>query len=445
MSGMENLSRPDAANRSVFTSIANLFALLATLSALGCLGGPSGSAPPADTLRIGTSGDYHPFSLALAPSQTDPRGFSIDLGEAYAASTGRRVEWVPFVWRTLARDLDEGRFDFALSGVTVRADRSIAGRFSLPVTVSGAVVLVPADGPLADVGTLAGPGLTFAVNAGGHLERTARALFPDARIVPVPDNGSVLDRLEGPGVDAVVTDSLEAPHWQTRRPGLRAIGPLTRDRKAAWFPVGSEDERARFDAWLQAAERDGTLAALRAKHALPADRTAETVAALLALLDDRLSLMTEVARVKQVMTRPIEDRPREATVLDRAAGSVANEAAARGLPAPDEAGIRAFYQAQIEAAKSIQRAWTRANPTSAEAPAPATALEAAAARLADDVRPALLDLGDRIAALLVEAAASDVDAPTRKAVGDALARHALPASDLEAIHASLERVLAADR
>ena len=82
MTGMENLSRLDTANRSVFAHFANLFALLAVFSALGCLGGPSGSAPPSETLRLGTSGDYHPFSLALAPAEASPRGFSIDLGEA---------------------------------------------------------------------------------------------------------------------------------------------------------------------------------------------------------------------------------------------------------------------------------------------------------------------------------------------------------------------------
>ncbi|MEM9177396.1 MAG: transporter substrate-binding domain-containing protein, partial [Myxococcota bacterium] len=274
--------------------------LLALLS-LGCLGRGSGSASGADPLRIGTSGDYRPFSVAVAGGETRTRGFSVDLGEAYAAATGRRVEWVPFAWRDLARDLAADRFDLALSGVTVRADRSIAGRFSLPVTVSGAVVLAPRAGALRDAEALDAPDLTFAVNAGGHLERTARALFPDATIVPVPENAAVLDRLDAPGIDAVVTDSLEAPHWQARRPGLRAIGPLTRDRKAAWFPIEHDTERARFDAWLLEAEEAGLLSMLRDRHGLPPDRTADVVPALLARLDERLSLMQEVARVKRVM------------------------------------------------------------------------------------------------------------------------------------------------
>ncbi len=40
-------------------------------------------------------------------------------------------------------DLGAGRFELALSGITIRPDRSLAGRFSLPLTTTGAVALVP--------------------------------------------------------------------------------------------------------------------------------------------------------------------------------------------------------------------------------------------------------------------------------------------------------------
>ena len=443
MSGIETLSPACDSFRVMRPPFAITFAFLFLLSLLGCQAPTGGSAPEAGVLRIGTSLDYRPFSHPAPDAAPEPRGFSIDVARTYAAATGRRVEFVPFRWPELAADLEGDRFDLALSGVTVRADRSIAGRFSLPVTVSGAVVLVPADSALEDARSLASPGLTFAVNAGGHLERTARALFSDARILPVANNASVLERIDDPEVDGVVTDSLEAPHWQARRGGLREIGPLTRDRKAAWFPIGSDAERARFDVWLMEAERDGTLAAIRRRHGLPADQTARPGRALLAVLDERLSLMTEVARVKQVMGRPIEDRPREAKVLDRAVAALAREAEARRRPAPNEDGVRTFYQAQIEAAKTIQRDWTNANPGHA-APSQDPAWLAAEDRLGAEVRPALLDLGDRIATLVVLTAASGEPAPGRSDVANALGRHSLPAADLDAIHASLERILSAD-
>ena len=246
MHEINDLSRVRYPNRAASLTFAITFAWISVLTGGGCLSSPIGSGTSRAALRVGTSGDYRPFSYATAASEAGMMGFSINLGTAYAEATGREIVWVPFAWPSLAEDLAARHFDLALSGVTLRADRSIAGRFSLPVTVSGTMVLVRADGELQEAEALTKPGLVFAVNAGGHLERTARSLFPEARIVPIPDNGSVLDRLSEPGIDAVVTDSLEAPHWLTLRPGLRAHGPLTRDRKAAWFPIGADAERARL-------------------------------------------------------------------------------------------------------------------------------------------------------------------------------------------------------
>ena len=106
--------------------------------------------------------------------------------------------------------------------------------------------------------------------------------------------------------------------------------------------------------------------------------------------------------------------------------------------------MRAFYRAQIEAAKSIQRAWTDAHPAEAAIPE-GPAWRAARARLSDDLRPALLDLGDRIASLLVLATTSDERPPSRERLGASLSRHALSASDLDALHVGLERLLDGNR
>lgn len=435
--------------------LAIAFAFLLAATIVCCRAPADGSAVHPAPLRVGTSGDYRPFSYSdpsgsnesspSSPSSESfrPRGFSIDLAEAWAADTGRTIAWVPFRWTTLADDLTQQRFDLALSGVTVRPDRSIRGRFSLPLTVSGAVVLVPAKariegeaGGLADEEALRRPGLTLAVNAGGHLERTARALFPHATVRPVPANADVLAQLDRPGVDAVVTDDLEAPHWLARRPDLRAIGPLTRDRKAAWFPIDRDALRLGFDRWLIEAEQSGSLARLRARHGLPPARTATPDAALLASLDERLSPMSEVARLKQVLGRPVEDRPREARVLAAALAAVAREARARGVAPPAVDATRALYRAQIEAAKEIQRRWMGAQPPPEESPSEAARAQART-RLESEVRPALIALGDRIAGLLVLAGASPAAKPSVEDVRVALSRHALPEDRIAALSRAL--------
>ena len=421
---------------------ANAFAfLVAVFSWAGCHTSASLEASHAE-LRVGTSGDYAPFSVAASAKGTEASartGFSVDVAGAYAADTNRRLTLVPFRWPELRADLEGGRFDFALSGVTVRPDRSIAGRFSHPLTRSGAIVLVVDADEARSRTDLDQPGRTIAVNAGGHLERTARRLFPNASVEAVPDNAAVLDRLDRDGVSAVVTDSLEAPHWMARREGLRAIGPLTRDRKAAWFPRHASEEAARFDAWLMSAEGDGRLAAMRARHGLPEVMTARPAAALLARLDERLSLMIEVAKTKWIRGVPVEDRPREARVLDAAVEAVAHAARRLDRPIPSSRAVRAFYAAEIEAAKAIQRRWIDARSEGPESGS--SAREAARARLGDEIRPALIVLGDRIAELVVQTIAAREPAPDAERLSRALARHELGTAEIDALTTSLGALL----
>jgi len=443
MSVLKNVSRRTNRSRPASISYAIAFALnlAALLLALGCsqTARLDASQDAKPELRVGTSGDYAPFSVREPHLSHVPRGFSIGVAEAYAKHTGREIRWIDFIWPNLAPDLAADRFDLALSGVTVRPDRSILGRFSLPLTISGAVALVPAESALKTRSDLSRMGVGIAVNAGGHLERTARKLFPEARVVPIATNAGVLGALDRDGISAVITDTLEAPHWQARRPGLRPIGPLTQDRKAAWFPVSREQEARRFDLWMLAAEKEGTLAALREQHGLPNARTATPTAALLSSLDERLSLMIDVAQAKQILGSPIEDLEREARVLAAAGRGIERAAEEYGTQAPPDAAIRDFYASQIEAAKSIQRTWT------AHAPPPAATTKDVQLRaqttLDQEIRPALIYLGDRIARLVSRVLAEGDRAPTRSELTLALARHNLPEARIDAIADAITALL----
>lgn len=70
------------------------------------------------------------------------------------------------------------------------------------------------------------------------------------------------------------------------------------------------------------------------------------------LIFERLSLMKQVAAFKFQKGLEIEDLAREALVLDKAA----SEAAEAGL---EVESIRPFFQALIEAAKTIQECWIK--------------------------------------------------------------------------------------
>jgi cyclohexadienyl dehydratase len=381
----------------------------------------SASAEPERVLRVGTSGDYSPFSL---DSGDGPEGFDIEVARKFAADQELQIEFVSFRWPELLEGLTAERFDVAMSGVTVRPERSVAGRFSVPVASSGAIALVQADSPYQSADDLRLPGIRLAVNAGGHLETIAHTRFPRATILAIPDNRAVLAALLDYKVDAVVTDDLEQSHWREQAPGLRALGPFSKDRKAYLWGIENAELARTLDAWMLARERDGTLAELRTEHLGPARPTVATpLGALLAAIDERLHLMPAVAAAKRRAGLPVRAPEREEKVL-AAAGASTSAAATQAESAPlPELRVRALFRAQIEAAIAVQQAVLSTPP---DPNAPTLDLET-------DLRPALLRIGDRIAWLLVRLPGpldpSDVDRQT----AEALDAHGLDSRHVAAI------------
>lgn len=344
----------------------------------------------AETLRVGTSGDYPPFSERR---DNDYRGFDIALARAYAADRGMKLEFVPFRWPKLLAGLEGGHFDVAFSGVTVRPERSAAGRFSVPVAESGAVALASTPERWNDAEALDRPHIRIAVNAGGHLERVARERFPRATLVAIPDNAAVLQALLDDQVDAVVTDTAEARLWREQAKSTAIFGPLTRDRKAPLVRADRAELAADLDDWLVDRELDGTLAALRREHLGESGgaAVAHPLSALLAAMDERLALMPSVGVVKRRSGLPLEVPEREEVVLDAATEAVLAAAAARDVKPPSVLLIRELFRAQLEAAKQVQ--WDALRDPDVALPDPLPDLEGA-------LRPALLRIGERIARLL---------------------------------------------
>jgi cyclohexadienyl dehydratase len=299
---------------------------------------PAAAGEPAGALRVGTSADYAPFSHAKN-ERADPEGFDVALVRAWAAERGRKIVFVRFHWQQLVSALAAGRFDVAASGVTVRPDRSVAGRFTVAVAETEAIALARNPERWGGSATLDRPQIRIAVNRGGHLEQVARASFPNATLVAVPDNDQVIELLIDEQVDAVVTDGAEAPLWEKRADQpLARIGPLSRDRKA-WLVRAEEPELAAdFDAWLLAREADGTIAKLREQWLgePKSARTAEPLRALLAALDERLALMPLVGVVKRRDGVALVVPEREKLVLERTLADLRAEAKRTGRKAPPD-------------------------------------------------------------------------------------------------------------
>jgi len=386
------------------------------------LAAASAAAEPA-TLRVGTSGDYAPFSSG--PSAT-AKGFDLDVARAFAADRGLALEVVRFRWPELESDLAAGRFDVAMSGVTVRPERSIAGRFSVPVAEASAVAIVRDSAKHASLDALDAPDVRIGVNAGGHLERAAQLRFPRATLVAIASNAAVPRALEQGLVDAVVSDDLEAPAWLHQAKGSELLDAFTRDRKAYLVRADRADLAADLDTWLLAREADGTLSRLRREHlgrAGPA--TATPLGALVAAIDERLSLMPLVAAAKRRGRLAIEVPARERDVQDRGAAAAAAAAKAAGLPPPSDDAVRALFAGLIGCAKEVQRT---------APPAPAGDADD---DLDDELRPTLLRIGEQIAFLLVRLPESTSPAAALVALRDGVRTPGVPESALPSLAAAI--------
>lgn len=144
--------------------------------------------------------------------------------------------------------------------------------------------------------------------------------------------------------------------------------------------------------------------------------------ALFDAINARLSYMQAVAAWKVDNDRPVEDLEREAVVLEAAR----DKAAELGLSGDNVGG---FFQAQIDAAKDIQTCWIER--WNAGAPRPDDVPD-----LIEEVRPALLKLGNEILGQMVVEKVGPAD---RHAFTAALTVDCLSA---EAEHALFDGLLA---
>lgn len=307
-------------------------------------------------LRVGTTGDYPPFSWR-DPATGQFLGSDIDQAQALAKSLGRRVQFVPTTWRTLQADLSAGRFDIAMGGVSVTPERSARGYFSRAYLQDGKTPIARcADvDRFQSIEQINRPAVRVIVNPGGTNDRFARAHLYQASLTVFNDNTAIFDEILEDRADVMVTDAIEARLQQRLRPGLCAVHPerpFDHSTKAYWM-VRNAKLRKQVDGWLATSLASGSATRTLDKwleHPWPRHVAADPVAVthLGNLVDERLSLMPDVARYKWNTGAAIEDPQREQQLL----ASVRQQAIERGLP-PQR--VVDFFAAQIEASKVVQR------------------------------------------------------------------------------------------
>lgn len=208
----------------------------------------------AGVLRVGTTGDYTPFSLLRPDGSYE--GADIDMAHDLAETIGVRLAFVSTVWVDLLDDFLAGRFDIAMGGVTVNEARAAKAFFSIPTFVDGKRPLCRcADRDrFTSIKAINQPGVRVIANPGSANEAFARANLTRAEVTIHHDNSSVFLEIVAGRADVMVTDGLEADHQAALHPELCAVpiaAPFTRLEKAYMF-ARDPALKAFIDDWLGA-------------------------------------------------------------------------------------------------------------------------------------------------------------------------------------------------
>ncbi len=209
--------------------------LLWALSGCSVLQNLSGGG--GDALRVGTSGTYPPFTFRETATT---KGIEIDFARAIAKELGRPVKIVVVPFPDLIGELNAGRIDVIMTGMSVTKERSALVSFATPYLEVGQMALVR----MQDDSRLEGTswrsqkgvrvGFERATTGAAYVKEKLRKVQP----VEFSNKADALTALRSGKIDVLVHD---APFvWRTvgspQAPDQELSGRFTllTDEKIAW-------------------------------------------------------------------------------------------------------------------------------------------------------------------------------------------------------------------
>ncbi len=211
------------------------------------------------TLRVGYAPHVIPFSYFNAKG--DLVGYDISFAYALARDLNVDLEFVPFSdWSRLDDDLVAGRYDLALGGIFVTAERLRQTTVSKPYLQSRPALIVREDQVsrfLDGKALREARGLRIAAFSSDILVPLAKTLFPHAEVVVVADYEALLT---DPTIDAALWTLDQARAWAASHPGFSAVVPSdfgTPFLMAYLLPPDSREFAVLIDQWLTLQSTNG--------------------------------------------------------------------------------------------------------------------------------------------------------------------------------------------
>ncbi|RAJ12757.1 transporter substrate-binding domain-containing protein [Arenibacter echinorum] len=177
-----------------------------------------------DTINIGTTGDFMPFSYKI-DSSNNYLGIDIAMAKDLAKHLGVNLKFIETTWPTLMTDLMEGKFDVGMSGITITRAREKQALFSIPVYSSGKVAITRDENVSLynSIESINRKEVKVIFNPGGTNESFARENFPKATLILNEDNITIFQKLIDKQADVMVTDAIETRIQEQIHKELEAV------------------------------------------------------------------------------------------------------------------------------------------------------------------------------------------------------------------------------
>jgi cyclohexadienyl dehydratase len=219
------------------------------------------------TLRIGTTGDYAPFSHHSDQSLV---GIDIDLAKILAAETGVNYQFVATSWPTLMQDLAADKFDIAMSGISWNGERQETAYFSIPYHQGGKTPITRCGDTSSfdELAKIDRSGVRVIVNPGGTNQRFTIDHIRNADILVFDDNTRIFDEIISGQADVMITDLIEVRLQTRRHPELCAsMGTATLSHLEKAYLLPQDDKwKLHVDKWLFKLKQNGKLQQIFADH-----------------------------------------------------------------------------------------------------------------------------------------------------------------------------------
>ncbi|WP_227396452.1 amino acid ABC transporter substrate-binding protein [Jeotgalibacillus aurantiacus] len=214
-------------------------------------------------IKVGTEGTYAPFTFH---DESDTlTGYDVEVMNEVAERMGVEVEYMETQWDSMFEGLNSERFDVIANQVGIREDRLAEYDFSIPYTLSSAVVVVPEENSAVS---------SFEDLEGLQSAQSLTSNYADiateygAELVQVEGLAQAIELIKTGRAEVTVNDKLAILDFQKQQPdaGIKIAAEEGDVAESAFmFRKGNEELVEEFNKHLEEMQEDGTLTEISEK------------------------------------------------------------------------------------------------------------------------------------------------------------------------------------